>query len=599
MIQMTTRIVLVLWLVLWLIFGPLMNTVLSQKPPPSPFQVWLPIFMSGNKESDMARVGIVHGSGDFETGDLTGFYAAGNTPEVVSTGHPVRADTYSMRAYLHRTGSGNAYRTMVIVRPDDTTPPDDPHSEFTFAMEGEYWIGLSIYIQPDLVIDPAGFTDILFQCQATPDFGEDYRQPCLHIGIDEDRWEIYVRWDTRAQSPPGSTSWEFETIVYNGALGGSIGSWTDWVIHVTWDYDADGRLKIWRDGVLVVDRNGGNCSNDTDGPYPSFGEYKWPWRPDEDHPTNSAWRLFYHDEFRIGDHTSSYADVMPGEAGPTTTSTTTVSTTSTSTVSTTSTSTVSTTSTTVTTTTTLPGPGVIDRQVNAGPDDDRARRQTSTWWSNSQAVAAVGYHDSSNCGYGMGCRFTNITIPQGATITAAYIEFKADTNRSDVTVNSDVCCEDADNPGQIASYADHVGRARTASVAWDGIGAWIADTWYQSPSIITPIQTVINRGGWSSGNALIVFWEDKDLASSDKRTCYHYEDAPANAAKLHIEYTTAGTTSTSTISTTTTTTTLPPSKYASGLIVSCERGTRTLEVLSVAEVAARDALAANLVARGF
>jgi hypothetical protein len=53
-----------------------------------------------------------------------------------------------------------------------------------------------------------------------------------------------------------------------------------------------------------------------------------------------------------------------------------------------------------------------------------------------------------------------------------------------------------------------------------------------------------------------------------------------------------------TCETLTTTTTLP-GVYGAGLVVSCERATRTMVMLTVAERAERDTLAADLIARGF
>lgn len=264
----------------------------------------------------MKRTGILFES-EFETGDLTGFYGAGNTPEVVSTGHPVRAGNYSMRAHLHRTESGCAFRTMVIVQANDEAPPDDSLSAFMFDIGSEYWVGFSIYVQPDLVSDPPELSDCVFQCQAMPDSGETYRSPCVALVIDTveegeelvNYWRLWRLSDTRALSP--GMDWEhanwFQLMLPMDEA--DIGGWTDWVFHIIWDYDDDGLLQVWRNGVQVLDVAGGNCSNDQKGPYCSFGAYKWPWR--SAYKTNSNWRLLYFDEFRIGDASSSLEDMMP------------------------------------------------------------------------------------------------------------------------------------------------------------------------------------------------------------------------------------------------------------------------------------------------
>jgi hypothetical protein len=46
------------------------------------------------------------------------------------------------------------------------------------------------------------------------------------------------------------------------------------------------------------------------GPYFKFGLYNWGWR-DPSRWVGPAERLLWHDELRIGDATSSYAEVSP------------------------------------------------------------------------------------------------------------------------------------------------------------------------------------------------------------------------------------------------------------------------------------------------
>ncbi len=257
------------------------------------------------------RNGIIW-EGDFEEGDLTGFYWHNNAPEVVSAPEPVRAGTYAMRSYLHRYESEYKYRTEAIVGLDQTAPPDT-RLEYTFDIGSEYWIGISIFVPTEMLGDVEGLSDVVMQIQACPDEGEDWRSPVFAIEVDGDNWRIYSRWDTRSTTPAGN-SFTGENVVYDEPIASSVGTWTDWVIHVVWSYESDGLLQVWRDGDMVVDRTGPNCSNDERGPHPAFGVYKWPWR-DDSAETDSDWRLVYHDEFRIGDYRASYADVAPGDGG--------------------------------------------------------------------------------------------------------------------------------------------------------------------------------------------------------------------------------------------------------------------------------------------
>jgi len=246
--------------------------------------------------------------GDFETGDLTGFFWNQNKPQVVAAPHPIRAGRYSMRCYLHRYQSQYSYRTMGIV--GHPGAPEGTQETLDFVIGESYWIGFSVYIPSGFVVDVEGLTDIIYQNKARPDSGEDYRSPVVDISINADDWSMVKRWDVRRRTPPGNT-FSGSEILYQEALGESIGEWTDWVIHVKWSWGSDGFIKVWRDGVAVVDDVGPNCSNDEVGPYTSLGLYKWPWKTEFDYPSNTDQRLFYIDELRIAGANGDYYAVAP------------------------------------------------------------------------------------------------------------------------------------------------------------------------------------------------------------------------------------------------------------------------------------------------
>jgi len=185
----------------------------------------------------------------------------------------------------------------------------------------------------------------------------------------------------------------------------------------------------------------------------------------------------------------------------------------------------------------------LDRQVGASADDIRVHWTGSAWGADYTVVQVyVGYYSDAWCKFGSGMRFTSITIPKGSTITAAYFTIRCDSARSGTTVNTKIHGEDADNPGQFSDYSDYSGRARTTAVVnWDDIPAWTLDTDYNSPEIKTIIQEIIDRAGWSSGNALVIFWDDHDDRSTHGSGCsrrgYAYDGSATYAPKLHIEYT--------------------------------------------------------------
>ncbi len=188
----------------------------------------------------------------------------------------------------------------------------------------------------------------------------------------------------------------------------------------------------------------------------------------------------------------------------------------------------------------------LNKQVGASNDNCRCawNSSASSWVFD---LAPTEYHHAGYRGLyrnkaGCGLRFTNITIPKGSTITAAYITLNAYVDRSNTVVNSKIHGEAADNPGQFSDLTDYQGRSRTSAVVnWNGITAWTAESEYNSPDISSIIQEIIDRAGWSSGNALVIFWDDHDDLSTHtnetNREGYTYDQSSAKAPKLHIEYT--------------------------------------------------------------
>ena len=180
----------------------------------------------------------------------------------------------------------------------------------------------------------------------------------------------------------------------------------------------------------------------------------------------------------------------------------------------------------------------LDRQVGASSDDCLAW-WTTAWQFDTAEAQWIGNAGDGRSKAGGGMRFTNVTIPQGATIVTAYLTLRARTTRTETVANSKIQGENVDNAATFSTLANYQGRAKTtASVSWNSIPAWTVDVDYNSPEIKAIIQEIINRGGWASGNALVVFWEDHDGNSSSGaiRHAQSYDLASAYAPKLHIEY---------------------------------------------------------------
>ncbi len=133
----------------------------------------------------------------------------------------------------------------------------------------------------------------------------------------------------------------------------------------------------------------------------------------------------------------------------------------------------------------------------------------------------------------VGMRFPNLAIPNGATITDAWIIFTADETWN-VTTNLNVYGQAADNaPAFSSEDYDISARPQTAaSVAWNNVAPWTTvHAQYNSPGLASVVQEIVNRGGWASGNALVMM-----IDGTGTRTAESWDGEPTMSPKLHVEY---------------------------------------------------------------
>jgi len=179
--------------------------------------------------------------------------------------------------------------------------------------------------------------------------------------------------------------------------------------------------------------------------------------------------------------------------------------------------------------------------------DDCYRSLAPTGWDVGGAqinVLAGAELDASTYQFGCGMRFTNVTIPQGATITNACLTFRCSVAKSGDTCNTRISAEDVDDAVTFADDKD-VFDARwaartTARVDWDAIAGWTKDVDYNSPECKTIEQELIDRPTWASGNDQVWFWEDFEdrstHASGARRLAYSYDGSTTYCPQLVITY---------------------------------------------------------------
>lgn len=175
-------------------------------------------------------------------------------------------------------------------------------------------------------------------------------------------------------------------------------------------------------------------------------------------------------------------------------------------------------------------------RISSG-NDDVEESPTGEVYTGSSDLELI--YDSYNGGdQVIGLRFTGIQVPQGATITSAYIQFAADESNSGSTT--------------LSIYGEYTGNASTFSTSSHNVSSrtktsakatWAPSSWtsgevgskQKTPELKNILQEVVNNGGWQSGNAMVFIIE-----GSGERTAESYEGSTSKAPLLHIEYTVGG-----------------------------------------------------------
>jgi type IV pilus assembly protein PilY1 len=140
----------------------------------------------------------------------------------------------------------------------------------------------------------------------------------------------------------------------------------------------------------------------------------------------------------------------------------------------------------------------------------------------------------------IGLRFNNVNVPQGATITAADVEFEIDERKADwdedISIRITGQAED-DAPGFGSGSGAVSGLPRTtAFVDWviNTDSPPVSSKFYTS-NIADIIQETVNRGGWSNNNSLVLIFER--TSGTGERTVESYNGESNNAPLLRVDYT--------------------------------------------------------------
>ncbi len=169
-------------------------------------------------------------------------------------------------------------------------------------------------------------------------------------------------------------------------------------------------------------------------------------------------------------------------------------------------------------------------QVSASSDDAQENTPGNIAFLTGTTLGVVG------AGTHCGCRFTNVTVPQNATITSATISFYVDSVNNSVANSCSVKLQAADNPLTFAATKWNI-SLRPTTVNGGSFGASTTG-WNDSTDISAAVQEVVNRSGWVSGNAMAVITYHGIFFADMVVRAYDYDPVPPpnDAAILTIEY---------------------------------------------------------------
>ena len=180
-----------------------------------------------------------------------------------------------------------------------------------------------------------------------------------------------------------------------------------------------------------------------------------------------------------------------------------------------------------------PSPQSFERRISSSYDDAEENLSNGDMYMNSSDLELIADGSKQQL---VGMRFTNIDVPQGATITSAYIQFKVDETNSGST-SLTFRGQDAGNAASFSTSDYNLSNRATtgASASWQP-AAWNstgqAGTDQRTSDLSGIIQEIVSRGDWASGNAMAIL-----VSGSGERTAESYNGDSNGAPLLHIEWT--------------------------------------------------------------
>jgi hypothetical protein len=176
--------------------------------------------------------------------------------------------------------------------------------------------------------------------------------------------------------------------------------------------------------------------------------------------------------------------------------------------------------------------GVVTSEFRVDEGTDDAEEYVDGRMYLNSSDLELGFEGSSQ--QTVGIRFSDTDIPQGATITKAYIQFTIDES-NEGTAQFMIRGEDTNDaaPFSSAAYNITLRQQTSASVAWAPFN------WTQrgesieasrTPDLKNILQEMVNRSGWASDDLAFI------ITGSGERTAESFEGDSNAAPLLHVEW---------------------------------------------------------------
>ncbi len=162
----------------------------------------------------------------------------------------------------------------------------------------------------------------------------------------------------------------------------------------------------------------------------------------------------------------------------------------------------------------------LELHIQKGEDDVEEYGTSNALYTTSSDLEFV-YDSYKGDHQRIGLRFPNVSIPPGAIISEAELEFTVDVQQGG-DISLDIYGHAHDNAPvfQEAANLRVSDRLQTSRVDWDNLPNPGSGAKLTSPDIKNIVQEIVNRPGWSDGNAMaFMLFKDPDSpsGSSNKR----------------------------------------------------------------------------------